>query len=394
MPRGATHVSTLRRPAGSRVHAPQSRRRSPPVIRSSAVARGANAPCACGGACPRCQRSVAHSTSRTLGIAPAGSAHERQADAAARQLPGFSAAPRNAAPLSGAAAAINPGGGLPAAPAIVHEALASSAQSLEPRARAPLEARFRRSFAEVRIHTGALAARSADAVGAKAYTVGRDIVFGSGHYDPTTATGQQLLAHELMHVVQQSLGGPAVLQRQSERPIPDEGADEVGAMQSLSTAIPKAKRGKQTLPHMFCIFAQRPNKDSNFGHAWVGLIDPSERKKTWGFYPACSDGSSFARCSKGESFKIVSGMDVPGLVSGSDEHAVGDVAMFFIAKETYDRLMGELPQVDGATYNLHSHNCVDYVRDAAALHGITVPDFNLIDEPEELANWIPRAYNK
>jgi hypothetical protein len=41
---------------------------------------------------------------------------------------------------------------------------------------------------------------------ASAYTVGKDIVFGAGHYAPSTSAGKRLLAHELAHVVQQSGG--------------------------------------------------------------------------------------------------------------------------------------------------------------------------------------------
>ena len=60
----------------------------------------------------------------------------------------------------------------------------------------------------MRIHTGPEAAQSARSVEAQAYTVGKDIFFGSGKHRPHTGEGQRLLAHELSHVVQQSGGGP------------------------------------------------------------------------------------------------------------------------------------------------------------------------------------------
>src|SRR5262249_60007336 len=50
---------------------------------------------------------------------------------------------------------------------------------------------------------------SAAAVGAQAYTVGRDVVFGQGGFHPGTFAGRQLLAHELTHVLQQSAGAVA-----------------------------------------------------------------------------------------------------------------------------------------------------------------------------------------
>ncbi len=58
-------------------------------------------------------------------------------------------------------------------------------------------------FSRVRVHTGAKAAESAQAIGARAYAVGHDIVFNDGQYDPRGNGGHQLLAHELAHVVQQ-----------------------------------------------------------------------------------------------------------------------------------------------------------------------------------------------
>jgi hypothetical protein len=63
-------------------------------------------------------------------------------------------------------------------------------------------------FAHVRVTYDQRAAESARAVNAKAYTVGHDIVFGNGYYSPATASGQDLIAHELTHVVQQAQTGP------------------------------------------------------------------------------------------------------------------------------------------------------------------------------------------
>jgi hypothetical protein len=70
-----------------------------------------------------------------------------------------------------------------------------------------MESRFGHGFSHVRVHTDARAAESARAVNALAYTVGRDVVFGSGHYGPASAEGRKLLAHELTHVLQQGAGG-------------------------------------------------------------------------------------------------------------------------------------------------------------------------------------------
>lgn len=85
-----------------------------------------------------------------------------------------------------------------------------------------------------RRHTGARAERSARSVGALAYTVGQDIVFDAGQYSPRTAAGRTLLAHELVHTIQQSGGAGAEI---SGRPpavaredagVPDAGVPDAG----------------------------------------------------------------------------------------------------------------------------------------------------------------------
>jgi hypothetical protein len=93
------------------------------------------------------------------------------------------------------------------APPVVHDALSRSGQPLDATTRGFFEPRFGRSLAGVRVHTDGLAARSAEAVGARAYTVGRDIVFGEGFHAPGNATGRQLMAHEIAHVLQQNSAG-------------------------------------------------------------------------------------------------------------------------------------------------------------------------------------------
>jgi hypothetical protein len=99
-------------------------------------------------------------------------------------------------------------------PPIVHEVLRSPGQSLELAARAFFEPRFGHDFSGVRVHTDAKAAASARAVNARAYTVGENVVFGTGQFNPTAQAGQRLLAHELAHVMQQT-NGPTAVQHSS-----------------------------------------------------------------------------------------------------------------------------------------------------------------------------------
>jgi outer membrane protein OmpA-like peptidoglycan-associated protein len=91
-------------------------------------------------------------------------------------------------------------------PPVVHDVLNSPGRPLDPGTRAFMDPRFGQDFSQVRVHTDAKAADSAEAVNAHAYTVGSDIVFGSGQYS-THPSSRHLLAHELTHVVQQAATG-------------------------------------------------------------------------------------------------------------------------------------------------------------------------------------------
>ncbi|HEX6938861.1 MAG TPA: DUF4157 domain-containing protein [Longimicrobiales bacterium] len=166
---------------------------------------------------------------------PPGDRYEQEADRVADQVLRAAGADREG--VDGGACSTCPGGtrgqvggrvqgmgveasgGIPVpAPPIVQDVLRSPGRPLDAAARAYFEPRFGVEFDRVRIHTDADAARSADALGALAYTVGRDIVFAAGRYAPETAEGKRLLAHELTHVQQQRgasvPGTRGVIQRQ------------------------------------------------------------------------------------------------------------------------------------------------------------------------------------
>jgi hypothetical protein len=114
-----------------------------------------------------------------------------------------------------------PGGGSP-------PLVSGSGQQLSRQARAFFEPRFGMDLGDVRIHTGEEAAASARAFDARAFTYGRNIVFGRGQYQPETTQGKRLLAHELAHVAQ-SAGG--AIHR-----APAEGVDEDGEAMGIGTS--------------------------------------------------------------------------------------------------------------------------------------------------------------
>lgn len=93
---------------------------------------------------------------------------------------------------------------LETAPPSVDRVLNSLGTPLEPSLRQDMEARFGHDFSQVRVYTDSAAEQSTRDMDANAYTVGKNVVFGSGQFSPETYKGRRLLAHELGHVVQQA----------------------------------------------------------------------------------------------------------------------------------------------------------------------------------------------
>jgi hypothetical protein len=102
-------------------------------------------------------------------------------------------------------------------PAIVEEVLRSPGTPLGDRARALMEPRFGTDFGHVRVHADANAARSAQAIRARAYASGASIVFAAKQFTLETPEGRALLAHELAHVAQE--GGDAGVVRRSPQDV-------------------------------------------------------------------------------------------------------------------------------------------------------------------------------
>ena len=94
------------------------------------------------------------------------------------------------------------------APASVTTALREPGVALPRETRYAMERRCGYSLAGVRVHNGRTAAESAADLSARAYTVGRDIVFATDEYSPGTTEGLRLLTHELVHVIQQNAADP------------------------------------------------------------------------------------------------------------------------------------------------------------------------------------------
>ena len=82
--------------------------------------------------------------------------------------------------------------------------LSIAGKSLPGDVRSFFEPRMGYDLSNVKVHTDAVATKSASSINALAYTSGNNIVFNQGQYSPDTDSGKKLLAHELTHVVQQN----------------------------------------------------------------------------------------------------------------------------------------------------------------------------------------------
>jgi hypothetical protein len=116
-----------------------------------------------------------------------------------------------------------------------HLAKAGQGQPLPAAVQAKMESAFGHDFSRVRVHQG----RTAESLGAVAFTRGQDIHFAPGRYSPASRSGQQLLGHELAHVVQQAKGRVALPQGTGAPINADPGLEaEADRLGSIAAAAP------------------------------------------------------------------------------------------------------------------------------------------------------------
>lgn len=113
-----------------------------------------------------------------------------------------------------------PGGPVAAGTEAAASAVAEGGKPLSGDLRAYFEPRFARDLSGVRIHDSSEAHAAAKQINARAYTLGTDIAFGTGQFDPASRRGRWLIAHELAHVAQApACAGPSpqpALEREAE----------------------------------------------------------------------------------------------------------------------------------------------------------------------------------
>ncbi|MGC1247197.1 MAG: DUF4157 domain-containing protein [Spirulinaceae cyanobacterium] len=100
------------------------------------------------------------------------------------------------------------GGGTPAGEDIESsiEQSRGNGQPLSDNIRGSMEESFGADFSGVNVHTDSQSDQLNQSIGARAFATGQDVFFRQGAYDPSSKGGQELIAHELTHVVQQNGG--------------------------------------------------------------------------------------------------------------------------------------------------------------------------------------------
>ncbi len=137
-----------------------------------------------------------------------------------------------------------------------------------------MESRFGTDFSGVNIHTGSQAIQMSRALNAKAFTVGNDVYFNEGQYNPGTAEGKHLLAHELTHTVQQGSGVSMKIQKAENdttvgcSALLDTGTD-INAYVNAALAALRASSGAPSGAAMVAGLAGRIGVDTSVGRTAV-----------------------------------------------------------------------------------------------------------------------------
>ncbi|MET0309934.1 MAG: DUF4157 domain-containing protein [Sphingomonas sp.] len=112
-----------------------------------------------------------------------------------------------------------------------------SSRSIDPAVRSEMESGFGRNFSDVRIHDNSASHAAAEAMNARAFTVGQSIHFGAGEYAPQTPGGKRLLAHELTHTIQQQGVGGDIQRFAAEGMVADVGHLEAEADRAADQVV-------------------------------------------------------------------------------------------------------------------------------------------------------------
>lgn len=177
-----------------------------------------------------------------------GAPEGAETDAASASVPADGPVQQKAAPLSPGPAIQARAEAAPSAPVTERASGGGSGTPLHEGVRNKLEGAFGADLSSVRVHQDA----SADAMGALAYTQGEDVHFGNGQYDPESSAGQELIGHELTHVLQQRAGRVSIPQGKglpiNDDPALETEADVLGAQAARGIEVTVPGMGRSVAP--------------------------------------------------------------------------------------------------------------------------------------------------
>lgn len=327
---------------------------------------------------------VADQVMRSAAPVPATAA---TADGISRKCAGCAEeeARRSAVPAVRMAPASAAGSAGPAAEAAVRGL--GSGTSLSPPDRQFFESRFGRDFSNVRIHAGSEADTASRALDARAFTLGGDIAFAKGEYRPGTESGRRLIAHELVHTLQQGEAGQPAVQRQQQAGTAHELSEADCA--SADSCDFKDGAGAATGKFTLTIYADKEGPfllvplTSGVGHSWLRLENDKGDYWTYGFWPQTGFDSSqpFA--------------PVKGCVHSPDKAHAKSVT----SSQTFELTAAQFQSAyDYAVatcksrpdYTLFSYNCTEFVRQMVDKAGQgSFGGFGLVwESPNALDAWM------
>ena len=328
------------------------------------LAKGA---CACGGGCPRCATHSGGVLRRKCACDGTGKNCDDCDDKKVRRK------------SDGASA-------FEEVPHIVHEVLASPGVPLEMFTRRFMESRLGHDFSRVRVHTDPRASDSARAVSASAYTVGKDIVFARGQYQPASSDGRKLLAHELAHVMQNSDGG-------SSRGGLTLGAVNAVEERQADAIADRVDRPSRNLPHQHVGPAQNTLRRQMAGSSFVcgdseqGLIsnaaDPAKRyvdeaQRRVGEFVDPPKKSEEKDTNPDAQKKVATALSKHFSVSGPN--AVTVAKQIYSTLGTMSEKLGEIQTTDNVRKKVNCHSAseaVCQIADAYIDRSAVIPQFNV-----------------
>lgn len=237
-------------------------------------------------------------------------------------------------------------------------------QPLPGGSRAGFERALGTDLGGVRIHLGGDAAAAASEVGARAFTLGDQIYFGEGQYNPESSPGKRLLAHEVAHVAQQGGAGPQGRPDRLEVSSPDDVAE-----QDARRAVDSVVRG-----HRVALRAPgRPARATVFREALGMTVTAAPRKKWNPAEELQGQAEATERLDKEMGMEVSTGADLRVVTATNvkdQQTAEGEMAKIRDAEPTLVEAIGAW--VTNAKQHMltDNHNALNVLGEYLAVSGI------------------------